>query len=145
MLDFLIDRALRKHNEETVRRGDDATDEEVLEVTQHFFQCAFDYALACRNGFAEYDAVLRRKIKESGLTEVEYHKARQVSREHNLERYSVSVYNPWLRTLLTCVGRHWYCWSEGSLQRSNRQGHRGSLQEGWGCRQRRKALVLLRH
>jgi len=133
MLDFLIDRALRKHNEETVRRGDGATDEEVLEVTQHFFQCAFDYAFACRNGFAEYDAVLRRKIKESGLTEVEYHKARQVSREHNLERYSVSRCNLWLRSLLTDVVRHWYRGSKGSVQCGHRQGHRGSLQEGWWC------------
>jgi hypothetical protein len=82
---------LRKHNEETVRRGDSATDAEVLADTQHFFQTAFDYAKSCRLGFVDYDAVLQRKIKESGLTEMEYHKTRQVSREHNLERYTVSL------------------------------------------------------
>jgi hypothetical protein len=90
MLDWLIDRALRKHNSETVQRGDEATDAEVLQTTQTYFQTAFDYAKLCRQGFADYDAVLRRKIKESGLSEVEYHKTRQVSREHNLERYTVS-------------------------------------------------------
>jgi hypothetical protein len=37
MLNFLIDRALYKHNKETVRRSNNATNKEVLEVTQHFF------------------------------------------------------------------------------------------------------------
>jgi hypothetical protein len=90
MLDFLIDRAIRKTNEETARRGDDATDDEVISATQTYWQTAFDYAKACRQGFVEYDAVERRKVKESGLSEVEYYKARQTSREHNLERFNVS-------------------------------------------------------
>jgi hypothetical protein len=89
MLDWLIDRALRKHNEEVVRQGDGATDDEVLQTTRSYFQAAFDYALLCRKGFVDYDAVLQRKIKDSGLSEVEYNKVRQVSREHNLERYNV--------------------------------------------------------
>jgi hypothetical protein len=82
---------LRKHNEETARLGDDATDDEVYAVTLRYFQTAFDYAKLCREAFVEYDKVLARKIKDSGMTEMEYHKARQVSREHNLERYSAAL------------------------------------------------------
>ena len=89
MLNFLIDRALRKTNEETAQRGDDATDEEVIAATQTYWQTAFDYAQGCRLAFVDYDAVLQRKIKGSGLSELEYFKARQASREHNLERFNV--------------------------------------------------------
>jgi hypothetical protein len=67
MLNFLVNYALCKHNKETIRRSNNATNKEVLEV---------NYALACYNSFAKYNAVLRCKIKELGLTKVEYHKAR---------------------------------------------------------------------
>ncbi|UPX16322.1 uncharacterized protein EKO05_0006731 [Ascochyta rabiei] len=91
MLDFLIDRALRKTNEETARQGDQATEDSVDNAVQSFWQTAYDYALGCRNGFVAYDAVVRRRVNKSGLSETEYAQARQVSWSHNLQRYIVSV------------------------------------------------------
>jgi hypothetical protein len=76
MLDFLINRAIRKTNKETACHSDDATNNKVISATQTYWQTAFDYAKACRQGFVKYDAVERRKVKESGLSEVEYYKAR---------------------------------------------------------------------
>ncbi|KAF3037390.1 hypothetical protein E8E12_008341 [Didymella heteroderae] len=55
MLNFLINRALRKTNKETTCHSDNATNDE---------------------GFVKYDAVERRKVKESSLSKVEYYKAR---------------------------------------------------------------------
>ncbi|UPX16323.1 uncharacterized protein EKO05_0006731 [Ascochyta rabiei] len=91
MLDFLIDRALRKTNEETARQGDQATEDSVDNAVQSFWQTAYDYALGCRNGFVAYDAVVRRRVNKSGLSETEYAQARQVSWSHNLQRYIAAV------------------------------------------------------
>jgi hypothetical protein len=75
MLDFLINCAICKTNEETACCGDNATNNKVILATQTYWQTAFNYAKACCQGFVEYDAVERRKVKESGLSKVEYYKA----------------------------------------------------------------------
>jgi hypothetical protein len=64
-------------------------------------------------GFVEYDAVERLKVKESGLSEVEYYKPCQASREQDLERFNVSgillpllgVWLPFRRLLLELLVR----------------------------------------
>ncbi|UPX13409.1 uncharacterized protein EKO05_0003917 [Ascochyta rabiei] len=91
MLDFLIERALRKTNDETVAQGNQATDDDVIAQVQTYWQTAYDYAKACRDGFVAYDAVVRRRINKSGLSETEYAQACQVSWLHNLERYIAAV------------------------------------------------------
>jgi hypothetical protein len=47
MLDFLINRTIRKTNKETARRGDNATNNKVILATQTYWQTAFNYAKAC--------------------------------------------------------------------------------------------------
>jgi hypothetical protein len=90
MLDFLINCAICKTNKETACRSNNATNNKVILATQTYWQTAFNYAKACRQGFVKYDAVKRCKVKESGLSKVEYYKACQTSRKHNFKQFNVS-------------------------------------------------------
>lgn len=51
----------------------------------------FDYAVDLRAALKEYPKQVEREIKKSGLTEAEWAKARQVSKTHSLDRYTVSI------------------------------------------------------
>ena len=62
---------------------------------------AFDYAKELRLAFNAYAAAKARIVKESGLGGIEFEKARQVSRELNLERYKVRGFLLLLLILLT--------------------------------------------
>jgi hypothetical protein len=70
------------------------TDPEMIEndiVVRQAWERAFVYAGLLRTALADYPAHVAREIKKSQLSEVEYAKARQVSKTHNLERYTVCI------------------------------------------------------
>lgn len=60
-------------------------------AVQSAWEAAHTYAADCRVAFAEWRKAHERRVKDSGLSKSDFAKARQVSREHNLERYKVSV------------------------------------------------------
>ncbi|KAF2829591.1 hypothetical protein CC86DRAFT_380274 [Ophiobolus disseminans] len=74
ILDFLVERALRKTNEQTV-------------IASNSVDLADAMSVAIRG----YSAEKKRLINESKLGEVGYQKARVASREHNIERYKAGL------------------------------------------------------
>jgi len=90
---YLVDYAIRK-SIQAMAAGEFEDEEAMLassSIIKSYWQRAFDYAVQLRVGFTEHAAQLKREIVRSKMSEAEWYKARQVSRNFNLERYSAGM------------------------------------------------------
>jgi hypothetical protein len=95
LLMYLVDYATRK-SINAMRDGSysEGQEQEMFDADENireYWKRAFDYAKELRTAFSEHAAQVKREITRSKMSDVEWAKARQVSRTFNLERYTAGL------------------------------------------------------
>ena len=106
MLMFLVDHATRKSinafKDGGYNDGEEMDMYDNHEDLQRYWTRAYDYAKELRTAFTEHTAQIKREIAKSKMTEVEWAKAREASRNFNLQRFTAGLGSQGLNAL-SCV------------------------------------------
>jgi hypothetical protein len=95
MMMFLVDHATRKSinalKDGGYNEGEEMEMFDASEDIRKYWKRAYDYAKELRTAFTEHTAQVKRDIAKSKLTEVEWAKAREASRNFNLQRFNAGL------------------------------------------------------